>query len=332
MAGRALAFSDPELVELVTNSFVPVTGDDWYQRRRNDDEGAFFRAVAGQGPRKGQGGSTRQGIYCLTASGKLLAYKNASDPEVMREAIRLGLARWKALPASERKPGAFEVPKARKVDANYTRTPPPGGLILESHTRILDRDGKGGFSRGTCKRVGGEQAARDHVWITREEWQKLIPSDPRKGQTFAMPAALADRFLRFHFFDNTRGEPDHWERAEVRKSSLTWTVAESDEKEILLRLDGKALLSTDADPAKAVRGFDLAVTGHLRYDVEKKAITRFDLLVVGDHWGDQGNALESRPGRQPLGLAFRLVAGKDAADRIPPQAARELPRYFGRER
>ncbi len=320
------------MVKLVTNTFVPVTGDDWYQRRRTDDEGAFFRAVANQGPRKGQGGSTRQGIYCLTASGKLLAYKNSSDPKVMREAIRIGLARWKALPASERKPGAIEVPNESKVDARYTRTPPADGLILESYTRILDRDEKGGYSRGTCKRAGGEKAARDHVWITRSEWQKLIPASPRKGRTFAMPTGLKDSFLRFHFFDNTRGEPDYWKAAEVRESSLTWTVVESGEKEILLRLDGKALLSTDADPTKARRGFDLAVTGHVRYDVDTKSVTRFDLLVVGDHWGDQGNAVDSRPGRQPLGLAFRLVTGKDAADRIPPQAARELSQYFGRAR
>ena len=213
MAGRALAFSDPELVKLITTSFVPVTGDDWYQRRRDDDEGAFFRAVANQGPQKGKGGSTRQGIYCLTASGKLLSYKNAQDPDVMREAIGLGLKRWNALPASERKPGAIEVPKASKVDERFTRTPPEGGIILESYTRILDRDEKKGYSRGTCKRVGGEQAARDHVWMTRPEWRSLIPATPRKGETFAMPAALTDRLLRFHCFDNTRGEPDYWKSA-----------------------------------------------------------------------------------------------------------------------
>ena len=40
-----------------------------YQRRRQDAEGEFFRKVADQGPRKGKGGATRQGIYCFTASG-----------------------------------------------------------------------------------------------------------------------------------------------------------------------------------------------------------------------------------------------------------------------
>ena len=147
-----------------------------------------------------------------------------------------------------------------------------------------------------------------------------------------MPAALTARFLRFHCLDNTRGEPNYWKPEEVRESSLTWTVIESDAKEILLRLDGKALLSTDANPTKATRGFDLAVTGHLRNDVVSKSITRVDLLVVGDHWGDQSLAIDARPGRQPLGIAFALVSGKETTHRIPPQAARDTSRYFGRQR
>ena len=49
-----LAFSDPEIIKLATEDFVPVTGDDWYQRRRQDAEGEFFRKVADQGPRKGR--------------------------------------------------------------------------------------------------------------------------------------------------------------------------------------------------------------------------------------------------------------------------------------
>ena len=147
-----------------------------------------------------------------------------------------------------------------------------------------------------------------------------------------MPAGIADRLLRLHFFDNTRGEPDYWQPSDARKSSLTWTVAEADEKEIVLRLEGRALLSKDVDPDKAARGFDLKVTGSLKYDVEKKSITRLDMLVVGDHWGNQTNAKDARPGRQPLGIAFSLVSGKAPGDRIPPQAARELARYLGRDR
>src|SRR5207253_664456 len=97
----------------------PVAGDDWYQRRRQDAEGEFFRKVADQGPRKGQSGSTRQGIYCFTADGELLAYKNAGqDADVMRELFQQGLKKWNRLPAERRKPGVVRVGDPGRVDVH----------------------------------------------------------------------------------------------------------------------------------------------------------------------------------------------------------------------
>ena len=110
IAGRASAFSDPDVLKMAREDFVAVTADDWYQRRRRDAEGEFFRKVAGQGPRKGEGGSTRQGIYVLTADGELLSYKNAGQlAEVTREELRRGLDKFRKLPAARREPGAVEV-------------------------------------------------------------------------------------------------------------------------------------------------------------------------------------------------------------------------------
>ena len=94
-------------MQMAKQDFVPVATDDWYQRRREDAEGKFFRGVADQGPRTGEGGSTRQGIYCFTAAGKLLAYKNAGqNANVMREVLKQALDTWKKLPEEHRKPGA----------------------------------------------------------------------------------------------------------------------------------------------------------------------------------------------------------------------------------
>src|SRR5215469_15211593 len=154
---------------MAREEYVPVACDDWYQRRRKDDEGRFFRTVADQGPRRGTGGSTRQGIYCLTASGKLLAFKNAQDARVMREVLRQGLEKWRGLPASERRPGAYKYGDPEKVDARYVRTPPTRGLIVNVYTRILDRDDQDRLCRGACAFTGGDQAARDHLWLTRAE-------------------------------------------------------------------------------------------------------------------------------------------------------------------
>src|SRR5687767_790586 len=89
---------------MAKNDFIAVTGDDWYQRRRKDAEGEFFRNMANQGPRRDPA-ATRQGIYCFTAGGKLLAYKNAGqNADVMREVFKEALNKFKALPESEQKP------------------------------------------------------------------------------------------------------------------------------------------------------------------------------------------------------------------------------------
>src|SRR2546421_5497799 len=107
---------------MAKEEYIPVVGDDWYQRRRADAEGEFFRKVADQGPRKGQGGSTRQGIYAFTADGKLLQYRNSQDPDVMRAFLLNALKSWNSMTAAERRAAAVGVPELKKVDPRYVPT------------------------------------------------------------------------------------------------------------------------------------------------------------------------------------------------------------------
>lgn len=317
---------------MASNDYVPVAADDWYQRRRDDDEGQFFRQVAGQGPRKGEGGSTRQGIYCFTADGKLLTYKNAGQaPDVMRDVLRQGLREWRRLPEDRRSPGAVKVGEPGKRDPNYVRSPPPGGLVINVFTRILDRESDG-YCRGTCRTKGGEAAARDHLWLTEAEWKALIPASPMLGDKQPVPPAVAERILRFHLIDNTRGEPPLWQRTEIRTQELTLTVEQVTATAMRFRLDGTAVLANRADVAKAERGFDARLVGWIGYDREKKIIDRFDIVAVGDHWGEGTYTRQARPGRMPLGVAFELADGKSAGAAVPPQGAREIRNYFGRDR
>jgi hypothetical protein len=316
---------------MAKEDFVPVTGDDWYERRRDDAEGKFSRGVADQGPRKGEDGSTRQGIYLLTADGKLLAYKNSQNPEVMREVLAHGLKEWKRLSEEKRKPGAVKVDDLDKPDERYTRIPPDGGLILTVYTRILDRNSKGDLVKGHCDFPGGDLAARDHLWLTKSEWQSLIPANPAKGNSFAVPEAIAKRLLRFHLVDNTRGEPAAWQLNEIRSKRLSFTVVEATDVGIAMSLEGEALLSTNADSAKAERGFEARIRGELQYDKRKKVIDRLDIAVLGDHWGVGPYTDGARPGRKPLGITLELNAGKSTADRVPPQGAREWNAYIGRD-
>jgi hypothetical protein len=322
---------------MATEEYVPVAGDDWYQRRREDAEGRFFRQVADQAGRRGEGGSTRQAIYCFTADGRLLACKNAGQlPEVMRETLREGLRQWRRLPEERRRPGAVAVPDLGQADARFSHTPPPGGLILNVYTRILDRD-EGGYRRGRCpggdaEATAGEAAARDHLWLTAEEVKALVPDKARAGDRFPLPPAVAERLVRFHLVDNTRGEPPHWERKHIRSQEFTLTVEEATAAGVRLRLEGAALAATDPDPARAARGFDVGLLGYLRYDLTKKNFERFDVVAVGDHWGEGTYTRRARPGRAPLGIAFELAGGGRPADRVPPQGARWLPGYLGTER
>jgi hypothetical protein len=316
---------------MATEDFVPVSADDWYQRRRNDAEGEFFRKVADQGPRKGQGGSTRQGIYVLTADGELLSYKNAGQlAEVTRDELKRGLEKFRKLPASRREPGAVHVGEIGKTDPVYTRTPPPGGLIVRVHSRILDRAGDD-YCKGTCKTTGGDAAARDFLWLTKDEVKSMAPARAEPGFTYNVPKPVADRIACFHLVDNTRGEPPFWSRDQVRRARLTLSVVRATPEGIELRLEGDALLASDADQDKAERGYDVRLRGVVRYLPTKQSIDRFEIAAVGDHWGEGTFTRGARPGRTLLGVAFGPVVGDRAADRVPPQGAREVNRYFGKE-
>lgn len=329
--GRESTFADAKIIDMVKTKFIPVAADDWYQRRREDDEGEFFRKIANQGPRKGEGGSTRQGIYAFTASGKLLGYRNNNNANVMRDFIYDSYKAWERLPASERAGGTLDVGDVKKVDANYSRTPPKGGLIVNVFTRILDRQDDF-FCHGTCKFPGGDKSAHDRLWLTADELQALMPKDVKVDQTFELPAAIAYRLARFHLVDNTRGEPPMWTKPQVRSLKLTLTAVAVTESEVKLKLDGAIDLSTDGDRKKAQRGYDVSLLGEIIYDPKSRKMTRFDAVALGDHWGSGPFTGGARPGRAPLGVAFELADPTKAADQVPPQAARESNAYFRAER
>ena len=317
------AFADADIIRLCQAEFVPVVGDDWYQRRRQDAEGAFFRRVSDQSSRKGTT-ATRQGIYAFTADGHLLGFKNAGNlADVMRTELKKWLAAWKALPADRTAPGAVHVPDRFDRDGKFHRELPPGGQAVRVFARILDAAG-GKYAAGTCDTPGGDRAARDVMWLTAADLQALHPPRREVGATFPLPPAVVDRLVRFHLADNTRGEPPPWQPAEVRRADFRLTVTAAAADTVDLVLDGSALL-TAADDG---RGFDVRVRGRVR--LAGGRLTRLEAAAVGDHWGEAGANGGSRPGRTPLGLAFELADGSRPLDGIPPQGVRDRHGYLGR--
>jgi len=312
-------------------------GDDWYQRRRQDDEGDFFRKVAAQGPRGGKTTSSNQGVYCLTADGRLLGYIPGDvDPARMKEMIESSLAKWRRLPAQVRRPNAIEVGEPAKVDPRYDRHPPEGGLIIEVHTRALERDEAQGFRDAECE--FGDATATDHLWITREEAEQLRSprpnATPKVGDSWPVPDAVARRIARFNLVDNTRGEPFHWSNEQLREFGMTLTVTEVTPDVVRLRLEGRFELTNEHEPQPQPdrRGFVGTILGRLAYDRASQTWTQFDLVAVGDHWGTPGIVEPGRPGKAPVGVAFRLVVTPSPADLVPPQAARDLFNYYKPDR
>jgi hypothetical protein len=339
VADRESTFANPEIIELINERFIAVAADDWHQRRRNDAVGKFFVGVANQGPRKGEGGGTRQGIYCFTAAGKLLAYRNHRDTSVMLDEFRRALDKFSKLPPAEREPGAVKVPPLddAKLDRRFTRKLPEGAIAIRVFARVLERDENGKCR--TCAADDGESrrgllSSLDHLWITAEEWRSLVPREAKVGDKVAIPATLAARIARFHLIDNTRGEPPMWASEDVRTNAIALTVTEATPSSLKLRLDGKVLLSTTAesprskDIADHERGYDAGLLGYIEVDRRKSAITRFDVVALGDHWGEGTYTRGARPGKTPFGIAFELADGKQAADVVPPQASRDIGGYL----
>ena len=79
-------------------------------------------------------GTTRQGIYCCTPSGKFLASVNTTDPRRMERMLRDALAAWKAMPAKERLL-TYDPAKRRDEIQRRERQYPEDGLPLRVYTR-----------------------------------------------------------------------------------------------------------------------------------------------------------------------------------------------------
>jgi hypothetical protein len=310
-------YSDPEISGFINRHFVPVVGDDWYQRRRQDAEGDFYKGVYRQAPHKTPEGHSRQGLYILTASGKLLSFTNTWKLDTFWHFLREGVEQWGALPETERAPGALLVPplNALQRDVKFTRVLPGDATVLKAHTRVLEPDGAG---YRACEAEGEKRwglfAATDHMWLQKSDVQQLVPGP--------LPEPLASRMIRFHLVDNTRGEPSMWEHAEIRRANLRLVAVPDAPGQ--LRLEGTFLAKTEDER----RGYEGELLGFLSVDATSGICTAFKAVVIGEHWGVGDYTPGARPGRTPMGVAFHLVSGKEDADRIPPQAMRYVERYW----
>jgi hypothetical protein len=330
VADREFVFGNEEVQKLINERFIPLAMDDFYLRRQEDAAGKFFRKVANQGPRKGEGGATRQGRYVFTADGVLLGYNNNRSPERMIAMLNETLTKFENVAISEK-----TEPSEATGDDRYSRVPPEAGAVVRVFTRVLESraDGGGGLQRcpadtadAESYRHNGFGAAVDHLWIQKDEIVALensLTEHAQSGEAIAIPAPLLARILRFHLADNTRGEPPHWDKSEIRTMDWKCTPAE---KSGQLGVAGNVHLET----ADGSRGFEGQALGHII--IKDGKIEVFNIDVLGEFWGEGHYTRGARPGRNPIGFVFSLVSAPSPGSSIPPQGARWLQGYYQADR
>jgi len=342
------AYWSAENVQLIIDNFVPLSvhGSD---QRRKDGVGQFYRDAGLNLDR------VEAMQCCLTAGGRVLGATYLGGD------LKSALKRWRALPESERAPGAVKVPSRGEVDTQDVAplTPPAGGLILKVHTRVFMRDngqlryvtgkdlwfdeqGKQTLEADYQKGLtAAHEAQPHHMWLTEAEWKSLMPANPRKADQVPVPARIADRILRWHMnplrFYGRYGQ-DALDREDVRAGHLTLTVDAVTPRKVRLRLNGFGKLGK-VPPAAIAEGkiasldhwgYEPRVLGFLEYDPQKLVFTRFDIVALGEHFGRLGNGRRapSRIGLQPLGISFELIKGDQPADRIAPGRPSDSRSYF----
>jgi hypothetical protein len=128
-----------------------------------------------------------------------------------------------------------------------------------------------------------------------------------------------------------------WRSDRIRKLPEAKTVAIRGSNAVAIELNPVFTSCGDGRqiglPLKRIPSGAVNIRGVLDYDVDKRAFTRVDIVVLGDLYGDtDGNNWLGRPGRNPVGFAFELCSGAGPTDRLPPRGymtQRDLERYLG---
>jgi len=183
-------FSDPEIIALLKDQFIPAAVDNHHIEKQKDAEGDFYRSVA-----------SHQGEYLCTAEGKLLGSTNTHSASHLKGLMAKALKDFQ--------PPAAPAAAAGSPDARFHKTPPAGGLVIKVTTKVL-----GGYEKGKSRNaeIYQDSLGRDNLWVEAEEAKELAAGK--------VPESLKKRIASYHLVDNTRGEPPWWRRDEIKKVEL----------------------------------------------------------------------------------------------------------------
>ncbi len=245
--------------------------------------------------------------------------------DVLKQVFEL----YKQLPEGQRRP-ADPITDANRPEPE----PPADGLVLVTYDRPLLREADGRYRSLTGpdhrqflkQHLPGQPGAqRDALWLTAAECQSLVPNNPRKGQTIAVPPPLTRRIGLFGLtVRSAMQEFYQWTPDSVRQGNLELTVESVSPSAVEMRLSGSILLTAKGrqieghilptDLESLENRYDARLEGKLVYNPDKKRFTRWDTMALGDYtgascaceWGEkqEGSYVAKEP--MPIAMSFEI--------------------------
>ena len=285
-------------------------------------------------------------LVACTAAGKVLG----SGHQLKLRERELGnvLKEFAALSKSDRQPDLADSSEAA-APRRPVPDPPANGLIIRGYCAYLKKSTTG-EDQGQIERATryyyeqnpnrwAAETQSDMLWLTEAEWKSLVPPDPSVGDAAPVAEAIQQRFYSTIGIDYMEGSVNS---LPPRESSMTLTVEKVTGDAITLRLTGSAKLGKPLDDQSKKearsRGCELNVLGYLRYNRQREKFEQFDLVGLGNAWGNKMNYIRREIGGEDYpwmyGIACELVAGETPMERIPPYNLlhyNSVGKYFAEE-
>jgi len=300
----------------LTAKFVPAA-DEVYRLQNiqtgTDPECRLFQKFSELGHYRTPG-TTRQGTYCVTPSGVLLASINSNDAKRIADMLKRSLAKWETLKREERllpDDPRKQLAKIKRPERYY----PEDGLVLTVTSRDLPREDK--KAKANAKKQDWRETAwnHDYAWFTKTEARQLLPAKVAVGQKQVVPAPIINRIACAHLVDNVRGQTSPFDESQIKKAKLNTEVTVVEGNTVSIRIEGETLT---ADEGKTKHGLDVKLLGKATFDMLKQRFVSFELVAVGNRWGaTQNNSRKGDLDTAPIGLLFTL-AGDGHCERVAP--------------
>jgi hypothetical protein len=262
-------------------------------------------------------GATRQGTYCVSPSGVLLASINSNDPRRILDLLEKSLAKWETLSREERL-----LPTDPRKQLSEIKRPeryyPEHGLVLNVTSRDMPRDeGEVKAKEPKAARASWRETAwnQDFAWFTKAEARQFLPAEPMVGAKQDVPVSVINRIACAHLIDNVRGQTSPFDESQIKKARLTAEVTAVDGNAVTLRFDGETSTAVDGPRQHSL---DMRLLGKATFDLTKGRFVGFELVAVGVRAGrTQLNGRRGDTDPTPIGILFTL-AGDGPCERIAP--------------